>query len=244
MIAKTWRPQHDPNPSEILHSAVDDTREGSHEQALAKLLWFHENALEIEPGLTGVRLSFAFGYWLDLASVYPPARDAFIRIRDETEAAFREEPSNFNLFQDLASMNDRLGDGIRTAGLFANVAERDRATATRLYHVAEPHLIAAGQYHACGPFLDPNPRLERAHNGYRTMKQHEEEAKTQYDIPIPQVARPLYVQNVATFVALLVINDRAEDARNAYDVTLQVFNDDEFRMIMDTAMTGHLPAKP
>src|SRR5258708_6010646 len=110
-----WTPPDDPDPSEILESARGDTYEGSHAQALVKFLWFHNNALQHNPGLLGVRLSFALSYWMELGAIYPPAKAAFIRTRDETESAFVDEPSNFALFQCLAALNEYLGDTPCTA---------------------------------------------------------------------------------------------------------------------------------
>src|SRR3954454_11350281 len=107
-----WSPPDTPDPSGILHTAVDDTQAGAHADALAKFLWFHHNALRYKPALRAVRLSFALGYWMRLAVVYPPARAALIRTRDETEAAFRADPSSFKLFHDLAALNRNLGDGL------------------------------------------------------------------------------------------------------------------------------------
>lgn len=240
MRSAVWIPPDDPNPFEILHSAVDDTRAGSYEQALAKFHWFHKNALQHDRGLGAVRLSFALSYWLDLAVAYPLARDAFIRTRDEAELAFRNDPSNFDLFHEVASFNDLLGDGIRTADMFAKVAESDRDTALRHYHIAERYLIAVGRFHACGPFLNPQRRMELAAECYR-LSEHHEESRSERDISIPKFARNHYIQNVATLVALLVINDRAEEANKAYNDALEVLNDDDFRTIMDAAMTGHLP---
>jgi hypothetical protein len=121
----TWTPPDDPDPTDILDSAESDTRDGSHAQALAKFLWFHHNALLHRPSFYGVRLSFALSSWMELASVYPPARAAFIRTRDETEAAFRSEPSSFELFHDLAALNRDLDDGPRTADLFVSTARAD-----------------------------------------------------------------------------------------------------------------------
>lgn len=48
MTFMKWAPPDVPNPSEILQSAIVDTRGRSYEQALAKFLWFHENALHYE----------------------------------------------------------------------------------------------------------------------------------------------------------------------------------------------------
>src|SRR4051794_4253621 len=69
-----WTPSDTPDPSDVLDSAVDDTRSGSHADALAKFLWFHHNALRHDQAFGGVRLSFALSYWLELAGAYPPAR--------------------------------------------------------------------------------------------------------------------------------------------------------------------------
>jgi hypothetical protein len=165
-----WTPPEAPDPSEILDSAVADTRDGSHADALAKLLWFHHNALRYGAGLSGVRLSFALSYWLRLADLYSPARAAFLRTRDEAEAAFAADPTNFDLFHDLAYMNRYLGDEVRTADEFGRVARQCRAAAKSLYRVAERFLIAAGRYEECGPFLDPPQRLWLAREGYDAVR--------------------------------------------------------------------------
>src|SRR5262245_57096076 len=105
-----WTPPDNPNLFQILHSAASDTREGLHEQALAKFLWFHGNALRHNRAFYGVRLSFAPMYWMQLAAVYPPARTAFVQTRDKTEAAFRADSSQFEQFLEPA-LNDGRGDG-------------------------------------------------------------------------------------------------------------------------------------
>lgn len=237
-----WTPPEDPQPEAILENAVHDACAGEYETALAKFLWFHKSALQYVPAMGAVRRSFALMYWLKLAAVYPPARDAFIQTRDETEEAFRKQPSNFDLFRDVAAMNKRLDDGLRTAELFAFVADRDHGQAERVYRFAEPELIAAGQFHACAPFLEPKGRLERAAERYQVSIQHEESiAKRGY--PAPKFARSHYIGNVATLVALLALNNRVDDARAAYNDALAVIHDDEFRTILDTAMSGHLPLR-
>ena len=240
MAATVWTAPQNPDPYSILHSAVDDKRDGQYEQSLAKFLWFHHNAVQYERGLSAVRLSFALAYWLDLATVYPPARDAFIRTRDETEQTFVKDTSDFDAFHDVASMNHWLGDGIRTADLFETVAAIDQDNAQTLYHIAQPSLIAAGRFHECAPFLEPKERMERAAHCYRISKRHEE-SRPDRGFAVPKLARTHYIREVATLVALLVLNDRVDDARTAYSDALAIIDDDEFRTIIDAAMSGHLP---
>lgn len=240
MSSTAWSPPSEPDPSAILDSAAHDMRAGLYEQALAKFLWFHRNAVGLEPSLSAVRLSFAIGYWSELASAYPPAREALIRTRDEAEAAFRADNSNFELFHELSALNERFGESTRTADLFEGVARKDHAAAVRLYHVAERSLIAAERYRACGPFLDPARRMNMAEDCYHMTKEYEE-SRPEFDIPIPKFAQRDYAQDVATLAALLVLNDRAEDAKSVYDTALRIVNGDDFRATMDAAMSGKMP---
>lgn len=235
-----WRPPIRPDADKILGEAVDDGRQGRPEIALAKFLWFHESATRYEPGLSAVRLSFALGYWMDLASRYKPALEAFVRVRDQTESAFRKDCTNFNLFQDIASLNGYLDERERTAKLFLDVASKDHEAAARLYHVAESHLISIGAYHECGAFLEPPKRTERAAESFRLMRQLESKWVGD-ETPPPPTARRHYINKMATLVALLALNHRTSEAREVYEDSLLVLDDDEFRTTMDAAMTGHLP---
>jgi hypothetical protein len=241
MPSHVWIAPQNPDLSAILHGAVFDAHAGRYEEALAKHLWFHRSAIRFEPAFGSVRLSFAVAYWWNLASFYPPAREAFIQTRDETEQRFRKTPSDFALFQDVAAMNDRMGDGIRTAMLFETIADIEPDHAPRLYRVAEPYLIAAGRYHACAPFLETKRRMEQSTRFYDILRQHEE-SRPKGKHHIPKSARSHYVCDVATLVALLALNDRADEARSAYVDALKILDDDDFRMIMDAALSGHLPA--
>ncbi len=236
----TWTPPDDPDPSEILHSAVRDTRDGLHAQALAKFLWFHHNALRRDRAFYGVRLSFALGYWIDLAAIYPSARAALTRTRDETEAAFQGKPSSFELFDDLAALNEYLGDAVRTADLFVRTARDNHAVAKWLYRVAEPFLIAAGRYDVCGPFLDPPTRMRHAADAYERLRSREEAWRADEHAP-PHLARSFYMHDVATLVGLLSINHRMKEADEASAQAVAVLDDEEFRALLGAAMSGQLP---
>lgn len=236
MKPTNWQPADNPDPQQILESAGTDRREGRHAQALAKYLWFHANALKYQPALSGVRLSFALSYWMDLANEYPPAMAGFIYTRDEAEIGCRNEVS-FELFHDLASMNRQLGDHRRTADLFVEIAATNRPAAELLYHVAESDLIAVGRYVECLGFLDAEKRLEMAAEHCELTKKLES-ARPQLDIPIPEYARPAYINDVATVVALLAINDRVQEARDACEVAYQVLDDEDFRAVLAAALTG------
>lgn len=109
----TWTAQPGEKPSNVLRSAVDDTQAERYEDALQKFLWFHE-ASRSERGMGGVRLSFVLGYWLDLATKFPPALDAFADVRNELEQRCRDNHGDFETFHDASAFNRYLGDNRRT----------------------------------------------------------------------------------------------------------------------------------
>src|SRR5689334_15054207 len=56
---------------EVLERARNARLAGKYEDALRDHLWFHEHALEEDPTLAGVRLSFALRDWIYLAEQFP-----------------------------------------------------------------------------------------------------------------------------------------------------------------------------
>ena len=189
--SETWIPPPNPDPSKILHEGVDDTREAKYSVALSKFVWFHENSLAYEPHLSAVRLSFALGYWYDLAEIFPPALDAMRLARDRAEKAFEQSQYAFEHFHELASMNRVLGEGTRTANIFKRLCEIDLEVAQRVYHVAERFLIEAGDYYACRPFLDHQRRCAFASDSYQ-LNQQFEESRLEHPIPVPKFAQTLH----------------------------------------------------
>lgn len=237
MTNNPWTPAENPDPSEILNSAAHDKRDGNYERALAKHLWFHQSALVFQDSLSAVRLSFALGYWSELASVYPPAQEAMEKTRDQAEAEF-EESLGFHFFCDLAALNDCLGEESRTVEAFKKAAAENHKAAETIYHVAERRLVAAKCYPSCAPFLEFEERLERARECHAFNKQREESRPENQGRPIPKLARKFFTENVATLIALLVLNDRSDDAKIAYDTALETIDDEDFRSVLDAAMAG------
>lgn len=233
-----WQPPSDVDAHAILDEAGADARHGRSEIALAKFLWFHRHANEHDRALSAVRLSFALGDWHRLGSDYPPALEAMVRVRDETEVEFRKEMSDFDLFCDLAALNRQLDENERTLRLFREVAAKDHQAAKRIYHVAERYLIAAGDFRSCNPFLNPEQDWALAAKGLRLSREYE----ASFPPDVTRHVRLHHMHKVAMLTALLVLNDRQAEAREVYDQALAVVDEEEFRTTMNAAMTGHLPS--
>jgi hypothetical protein len=68
--------------------------------------------------LAGVRLSFALGYWLELAACYPEAMQALTAVRDRKAQALTGGKGSFELFHDVAAINGYLHAEPETVALF------------------------------------------------------------------------------------------------------------------------------
>src|SRR3954468_1636881 len=106
------------SPSARLQRGQEAAAAGRYEDALRDYIWFHEHALEHEPSLYGVRLSFALWYWIELPDDYPGARTALKRIRDEKTTRLLNGDTNRDLFPDVQSINERLENDEATYELF------------------------------------------------------------------------------------------------------------------------------
>lgn len=234
-----WQPPDNPDPFVILHEASDDIRDERFDLALAKFVWFHENAVRYQPSLSAVRRSFALAYWIELANLHRPALDAFIATRDRTEERFRIDYANYDLFADISSMNQRLGDEQRTANLFCDAAAESHDLATRYYHVAERSLVACGRYIECAPFLECDKRFQHAVDVY--CMSLERESKPREGRPLPKNALKRFTNDVATLTALLSVNDMMPAAESVRDRASRVVASQDFLDTLNSAVAGHFP---
>src|SRR5262245_31700934 len=131
-----------------------------HADALHRLLWFHRHALDHEPALYGVRLSFALSYWLELGKVYPPALEELRAVRDAKEGEMAGGAGSRDLFHDVVAINSYLDEPARTAELF-RLLDADRPELAReCYLAAEEPLVARREYHLCARYItDLDTRL-------------------------------------------------------------------------------------
>jgi len=155
-----------------LKMARDAAEAGRYAEALEGYVWFHHNALKENYELRGVRLSFALSYWMDLAGVYPPARQALKEIRDEKVSSLIHGADDLQLFKDVESINQYLGNAEATYDLFCAVNERNREFARECARVAMQSLVMARDFQLARSFIaDPALEIqERAQNFAENMK--------------------------------------------------------------------------
>lgn len=134
------------DPRARLQRGLESAAAGRYEDALRDYIWFHENALEHEPSLYGVRLSFALWYWIELANEYPEARRALKRIRDEKTARLLNGDTSRDLFHDVESINERLENEEATYELFTALEKANPDFADICADLAMPAIVKAGDF--------------------------------------------------------------------------------------------------
>jgi hypothetical protein len=144
---------------EILERARNARLAGKYEDALRDHLWFHEHALDEDPSLAGVRLSFALRDWIYLAEQFPLARRALQAIRDRDTQRLLNGGATLQRFMDINAINSALGEDRATHELFSQIDAQIPELARQCAELAMPSLVAVEDFALARRYL-PAP-LER-----------------------------------------------------------------------------------
>ena len=144
------------NPGEILTRGRTAALEGRAGDALVDFIWFHEHALEHDRAYYGVRLSFALGYWTDLAETYSPARVALVDVGKRGEATLLLGGCDRSLFHEVASINQNLGRVRDTYKLFHRLLKVQPELARKCRDLAVGAIVEAKDFKLASKQL-PHP---------------------------------------------------------------------------------------
>lgn len=143
-------------PPKPLPAKVDDAakaltdarqfrKDGEFAKALERHEWFHANALEINPGYYGMRLSFALSDWMVLASQYPPALESLKRVRDEGTKKLEDGQGDAGLFHDVITINGKLSEDAASIALFKKLDATQPELANKCFRMISTVLIDKGE---------------------------------------------------------------------------------------------------
>ena len=244
--AEVWVSPENPDPRKILDEADADRSAGRYEEALAKHLWFHENALKYRPSLSGVRVSFALGDWYKLAKVYPPAmkelealrKRSYQTVMDSLENEF--DSSALSIF---ANINRILDLDKETVDLFKIIVEKDFSLADRAYLRVKPALLREKEYTLYAEYINPEVELSSQIHMYRMKMSH---AKREgYGQELTDIQNKRLIKSVSTIVAILAANNRKEEATDIAEEAESLIKDEEtleaLSKALDSALEGKVP---
>jgi hypothetical protein len=230
-----WTPPAKPDPAQILKEARGDRAAGRYDDALAKHLWYHQNALKIQPAQYGIRLSFALSEWADLARTYPQAMEALQATRRDAAARVRASGGRED-FADYAAISHYLGEEAATAELFAWLDQNNPKLAAEVYPVAEEALIERKQYRLCGKYLDSTRATQDILDVHRSVLERA-------DPELRRFAEAAFSRKAATLVALLAINGRNAEADKVMAAMLKEWPSDRLRKDLAKARKGVMPRR-
>ncbi len=212
-----------------MRSGEKAAREGRYSEALANYLWFHDHALEYQPSLYGVRLSFALAAWRELAELYPPAKDALLQIRDRKAGALLEGMADRGAFDDVAAINHYLDEQRSTYELFVDLHNRFPELARSCASIAMPALIESGDFKLARIFLnDPEGAIRKWSSAL-----HEDISdlahKPPSRAPVREAFVRIYAEHVREVVDVLSAVGEAERASAARDLALTSLEDENIR---------------
>jgi len=139
-------------PKPDMNKYLNDTRmltiQKKYPEALERFIWFHNHALENDPAMRGVRVSFAISYWKDLADVYPPAMEALKEVRDKKTRQLKDSLGTVDLFKDVVAINGSLGlnETLKTIELFEILEQKDSQLAKQCWYSVKDNLFSAKRY--------------------------------------------------------------------------------------------------
>jgi hypothetical protein len=220
-----------PDPNKILDQARALAAEGKYEEALQKHLWYHENAVKIDPSNSGVRRSFALAYWVELGEKYPKAKEALLAIRDKDAKAINEGRGSIDLFRDVRAINDELNEKPKTVALFKVIHDKHPDLAKLCYPSAEKDLAAGREYKIAISYIpDPLKRFDQ-------IKERRELTlrRASGDSHRKEFAESSFTEDSCRLIEILVGGGRKPDAERVRERALTVRDDPKIREAVDKA---------
>lgn len=242
--AADWTPPKEPDPLAILEEAHVDTESERYEIALAKYVWFHENALSIRPSASGVRLSFALMYWHLLAKKYPPA---LIKLKDIRDQASKNVFAGINVpsaFNEMASINVYLEEQSSTMNAFEFLDEKNPEAAKAVFDLAQPSLVQGKAFVLVGKYVSPDTDYEKMRQRLERSKKIAEKNRDQNDGFAKRhlfLSTKMFVNDTTILVAILAVNDRKEEALKIATAARTEWDDNSFHEALDRALKGVVP---
>lgn len=239
-----WSPPEKPDPRAIREEAQADVRAKRYEDALAKFVWYHENALQYDDDLRGVRLSFALSEWYDLCADYEPAMLEFERVRDKARLATLESEHAKHVrqyFIDFAAMSEQLRRENETVDLFVELREKNADDAKLVYSRVEDALVKAERFDLCDEFLDADRRMEQEIELYKRHMDFAKEREGRIKNHMQSFGERSFRHGAATVVAILAKNGKAEEAKVLAQEARDAWDDKQLNEALDRALEGTPP---
>lgn len=216
--------------------------DGRHEEALEQFVWFHDHALEEEPALYGVRLSFALAYWKELGEQYPKAMRVLRRTRDEKVKSLLRGEGDRHLFDDVVAINEVMKEDKRTCLLYVRLAKARPELAQSCASVALPSVVAAGNFKLAEKLM-PQP-IERVRHCGSLLSKDVERQKSRprgQQIAVRRALIQNYISDVQMLLSVLEARSRTSEAATVRALAVSVLSSPSVRRAVRTQLVPQRP---
>jgi predicted Ser/Thr protein kinase len=246
----TLAPDEKPDPNKVRNEANELRAKGQYQAALDRYRWYWDHALEYQPSLSGVRLSFLLSDWVELGRRYPAAQQALLDLRARDTQAFLAGRGHFDLFMDVSSLNECLQDEEATYKLFKKIQQQDAALAGQCFLVVEPLLVKHGDYALCFKYIgDPESAFSQVRQNWEMLKQSEqrweESSKRAGDTatgfhppPPPRTADRRFVEETCQLILILVKSGHKAEGEHIRDEAVALLDDPRLKSAVSDAEAG------
>ena len=226
------------DPRESLERARIAQFEGRYDDALREHLWFHENALAVDPALYGVRLSFALSDWAQLAQIYQPALNALLQTRDMKRDALLHGTEVRALFHDLASINQYLRQERETYELFRHLDATTPTFAADCAPFAIDVMLEVGDFELAAKYL-PAPE-EILLNASDSLNEHVKRfrKKPTRRAPVLKALTSIYLNGVRNCLEMLKGTKHHDLLDAAREMAVALVEDRAIRARVRSAIYG------
>lgn len=222
----------EPKPYDVLIEAKKLAREGKYEESLKKHLWYHDNALRLDRGQGGVRLSFALSDWAELGRQYPKAMDAMLQIRDKKTKEVELGVGSFDAFHDVFAINHQINQKAKSIELFKFIDKHQPETASICFHVVRSELVGNREYAMCSKYItDPLADWEQI----KTMRELNLSLRKD-DPEMKAFAENTFARETSELIEILTGAGRGDEAAKVKEQVLAVVDNAKIREAIDKAI--------
>lgn len=226
-------------------SANEDMRNDNYPMALAKRVWFHQHALEIDEHYYAVRLSFGLMGWARLGKTYPPAKTLLRYVTNYAKRTLMNDPQNvFSLIHEYVSLNRVLERTDQSVSFFNWLVIHHPDVAIKNFHIFQDVLTKHEQYSLYNKYLSPKVDFNQIVSTYVWSIDASEKGvygDKEKNQEMSESATKTFIYNVSRLIAMLIINQRSEEAKNIVEKAKLELNSDEFKRSLSLALDGKLP---
>jgi hypothetical protein len=177
--------------------------------------------------------------------MYPPALTILKETRDAAAKQLMEQKDKDKvrqLFDDLLSIDEKLGDEVRTLDMFVRLDKEEPEVARSVYDIAQSTLVKAKMFPLCGKYMEPE--REYAHwvelRGL-DIQLADEESSSARKQEERGFAEKRFLERASTLIALLVLNERKPEAEKLAEDARSISKDPDRDAVVDAALRGNVP---